>query len=116
MTKTAASIGRAMKGHGMHWISGGARSRVGSPGKIFVGFAKKLIKHDIYKTINSIFLSCSSSDDIDYNLPDVRDFNENKIGNPVITITRKDIPLVKAKSKILIEGIFGTNISPPDIR
>jgi len=62
------------------------------------------------------FLSCSSSDDIDYDLPDVRDFNENKIGNPVITITRKNIPIVKAKSKILIKNSTSDALLKGDVR
>jgi len=49
------------------------------------------------------FIGCNSSDDSDYNLPNVKDFNENEIRMPIITITREDIPLVKASSNILIK-------------
>ena len=53
----------------------------------------------------SVFvMGCNSSGDIKYNLPDAEDFNENEIGMPVITITRENIPLIKATSDKLIKN------------
>ena len=63
-----------------------------------------------------LFISCNSSNDIEYNIPDVRDFNENEIGSPIITITRKEIPLVKASSKELIKNSSSDALLRGDVK
>ena len=50
------------------------------------------------------FISCHSSEDIDYDIPSVAEFNENEIGSPRITITRENVPIVRAISEILIKN------------
>ena len=52
-----------------------------------------------------IFLcvGCNTLDDSSQNLSSTKDFSENEIGMPLITITRGEAPLVKASSNILIK-------------
>ena len=54
--------------------------------------------------ITLLLMSCNSSDDIRHSMPKTKDFNENEIGNPIINITRENMPLVRASSKELIKN------------
>ena len=51
-----------------------------------------------------ILVSCNSIDDVSIDIKGVDDFNDNVIKNPYIVISREDLPLVKATSKILIKN------------
>ena len=52
--------------------------------------------------ILSIFiLACNSSDNVNENLLESTGLNENEIGMPVITITKENMPLIKASSNTL---------------
>lgn len=54
--------------------------------------------------ILALIISCGSKDITQIEIPGVEDFNNNKIMNPYIVISRKDVPLVKATSKVLIKN------------
>lgn len=45
-----------------------------------------------------LLIGCNSASHSQYELSDVKNFNQNEILNPIITIIRGDIPVVKAKS------------------
>ena len=49
-------------------------------------------------------LACNSSDNARENLLESTSLNENKIGMPIITITKEGVPLVKASSNTLIKN------------
>lgn len=51
-----------------------------------------------------LLLSCNSSDDLKYNLPAVKDFNENEIEMPDIMITKEGVPIVRATSNKLVKN------------
>ena len=50
------------------------------------------------------FFGCKSSNDIQEEIPDVRNFNENEIEMPIITITREGLPVVRAISNQLVKN------------
>ena len=58
----------------------------------------------IWLVLFIFFMACNSSKDIDYDIPSVIEFNENEIGNPRIAISRENVLIVKASSKILIKN------------
>jgi len=58
----------------------------------------------IWVSMVILFMSCQSRDVNQVDMFSVSDFNENKISNPYIVISRDSIPLVKATSEILIKN------------
>jgi len=58
----------------------------------------------IWVSILILLSSCSSPDIAQIDIQGISDFNDNKIISPRIVISRGNIPLVKATSKILIKN------------
>ena len=51
-----------------------------------------------------LVVSCESRNVTQIEIPGIEDFNNNKIMNPYIVISKGEIPLVKATSKVLIKN------------
>lgn len=58
----------------------------------------------IWISLLILFVSCNSIEDVSVDIQGIEDFNDNVIKNPYIAISRKDVPLVKATSRILIKN------------